>query len=74
MYAESGGRSDATGHNTNGSVDRGCFQINSVHLWRVNNDIQALYKPKTNTIIALQIYKEQGWKPWVTARKLGLVK
>lgn len=63
--AESGCRSDAIGYNSDGSVDRGVFQINSVHYKRVNS-LDQLLDAETNIKVAAQIYHEQGFKPWVT--------
>lgn len=51
--------------NKDKSADSGVFQVNSVHLWRVNGDKNKLLDCKTNIDIAYQIYKEQGFKPWV---------
>lgn len=59
--------------NTNGSVDRGAWQINSVHAtrfakmygidWKVGaHDIQL------STEYAKYLYDHQGWQPWVCAR------
>ena len=54
---------NAQGHNTDGSVDTGIFQVNSIHgvpasylkNWRVNVDV------------AYQIYKGSGWGAWSCA-------
>ena len=70
--AESGLNPNAIHINKGGSVDRGIFQINSVHLDRVNGNAEALFDPKTNIKVAYEIFSEQGWCPWTTARKLGL--
>ena len=73
VLKESGANPNAINtKNINGTIDRGLFQINSVHLWRVNNDYNSLLDPETNIKIARDIYKEQGWCPWVAAKKLGL--
>ena len=69
--AESGLRPGAVNYNTDGSVDHGCFQINSVHRARVNGNLTALYNPETNVRVAYSIYSEQSWCPWVAARKIG---
>jgi hypothetical protein len=71
VSAESGLHAGATNHNTNGTFDRGCFQINDVHCARVAGNFNALYDPKTNTQVAVAIYSERGWCPWVAARKIG---
>lgn len=51
--------------NKDNSVDHGVAQINSVHLWRVGGDEKKLLDCRTNIDVAYQIYKEQGFKPWV---------
>jgi len=58
--AESGGNPGAEGHNTNGSIDRGLFQINSVHGALSTTNLAA------NVKAAVKIHKESGWSPWVT--------
>lgn len=64
--AESGGRTDATNRNTNGSTDYGVWQINSIHKdalamgnW---SDINA------NARMAKLVFDQAGhsWRPWVT--------
>ena len=72
MYAESGGRAGAVGYNTNGTTDTGCFQINSIHIKRVSGNLNLLNNPEINVGVAAQIWSEQGWCPWVAARKLGI--
>jgi hypothetical protein len=66
---ESGLKGDAINKaNTNGSIDYGFSQINSIHgipsKWLLNW--------RTNITIAYQMWSEQGWRPWVCARKLGI--
>lgn len=56
--AESGMNPAATNHNRNGSVDRGLFQINSIHGF-VN-----LEDPKTNIEAAKKVYEKQGITAW----------
>ena len=59
--AESGGKSDATNTNTNGSVDRGLWQINSVH------GGQSTFDPIANAKAAVKISSNgKNWSPWVT--------
>lgn len=57
--------------NTNGTVDFGFMQINSVHL---NDKIKLadLIDCHANVDIAYSLYKAQGWKIWVTAKQLGI--
>lgn len=58
---ESGGNSNATNVNTNGSVDRGLWQINSVHGPLSTTDING------NARAAIQISNNgTNWKPWCT--------
>jgi len=64
--AESGWNPTATNHNSNGTIDYGVWQINSIHAdilkmgaW---NDVN------TNAQMAMKVYKDAGNKftPWVT--------
>ena len=64
MRAESGCKPSATNKaNKNGSVDRGLFQVNSVHKAKVSN-LDDLYDPATNIRIAYRVYQGSGWKAW----------
>lgn len=58
--AESGGNPNAENKNTNGSIDRGLWQINSVHGGLSTTNIEG------NVKAAIKINKEQGWSPWTT--------
>jgi len=59
--AESGGDPGATDNNTNGSTDRGYWQINSIH------GAQSTYDPLANARAAVQISGNgTNWTPWVT--------
>jgi hypothetical protein len=59
--AESGGRQYATDNNTNGSVDRGYWQINSIH------GALSTYDPAGNARAAVQLSGDgTDWSPWVT--------
>lgn len=63
-WAENGSRKcDRFGQNTNGTRDWGIFQINEIHQkrWTVTQMIGC----ESNIDIAVQIYSEQGWNPWV---------
>lgn len=63
--AESGWTVDAINTaNSNGSVDRGLFQINSVH--SKYNAQQLLSDPRYNTTAAKEIYNGQGLRAWST--------
>jgi hypothetical protein len=59
--AESAGNPNATNHNTNGSVDRGLWQINSVH------GAQSTLDPLANARAAVAISQNgKSWSPWTT--------
>ena len=59
--AESGGDQYSTEHNTNGTTDRGYWQINSVH------GAQSTYNPKRNARAAVAISGDgSNWTAWVT--------
>jgi hypothetical protein len=59
--AESGGRADAQNHNTNGSTDRGLWQINSVH------GSLSTFDPNANAKAAVAIsHAGLDWTPWTT--------
>lgn len=60
MQAESSCRPDALSP----TADRGLMQINSVHIAKVNGDLNALYDPATNIRIGYSVYLSQGWKAW----------
>jgi len=63
--AESGCRPDATNSsNYNGSVDRGFFQVNSIHADMVGGELDKLYIPTTNIKVAYSIYTSSGWRAW----------
>lgn len=63
--AENGTRQcDRFGVNTNKTLDVGVFQINTVHL-KKGYTLNQLADCHTNIDIAYDIYKAQGWKPWV---------
>jgi cell wall-associated NlpC family hydrolase len=63
--AESGWTVDAINTaNSNGSIDRGLFQINSVH--SQYNAQQLLTDPRYNTAAAKAIYDSQGLRAWST--------
>lgn len=59
--AESGGVINAVNHNTNGSTDRGLWQINSVH------GSQSTFNELANARAAVAISNNgTNWTPWVT--------
>lgn len=60
--AESGGYPNATNTNTNGTIDRGLWQINSIH------GAQSSLDPMTNARAAVAISGDgANWRPWCTA-------
>lgn len=59
--AESGGDSQAENHNTDGSIDRGLWQINSVH------GVLSTFSIPGNTLAAISISSDgSNWAPWTT--------
>jgi hypothetical protein len=52
--------------NRNGSVDRGLFQINSIHMgsWSCPRTVNSYFTAKTNTECAYDIWKAQGNRAW----------
>jgi hypothetical protein len=59
--AESGGVSDITSPpNKNGTVDRGLWQVNSVHGY----DPSELLTPTGNGRAAHAVYLKEGWRAW----------
>jgi hypothetical protein len=61
--AESGGQQDATDYDSNGTVDRGYFQINSI--WGA----LSTYDAAGNARAAVQISHDgRDWSPWTTDR------
>lgn len=64
--AESGLRTNALGHNSNGTSDAGCFQINSIHCKRLIACADR-YDAEKNAKVALQLsYNGTNWKAWST--------
>lgn len=66
--AESRGRSDAYGVNTNGTSDGGLMQINSIHTDLIS--LQDRFDPIKNVEAAYQIYQGSGWRAWSTFNNL----
>jgi len=64
----------ASNKNRNGSIDRGLFQINSIHLGSMRGcpsrgNADALWSASTNAKCALAIWKAQGNRAWYGYRK-----
>ena len=55
-------------YNTDGTLDWGYFQINTVHLKRPGIDLRALLDCRANIDFAYQLYTERGFQPWTTYR------
>lgn len=75
MMAESSGDPSAVrpeSKNPGGGRDSGLFQINSKYHPEVYEKGDPL-DPEYNVKAAADIYKKQGWQPWVSAKQLGLV-
>jgi hypothetical protein len=53
-------------YNTNGTLDWGYFQINTVHLQRPGLNLRDLLDCKANIDFAYQLYTERGFDPWST--------
>jgi hypothetical protein len=53
-------------YNTNGTLDWGFFQINTVHLERPGLNLSALLDCKANIDFAYVLYQERGFAPWST--------
>jgi hypothetical protein len=55
-------------YNTDGTLDWGYFQINTVHLRRPGVNLRALLDCRANIDFAYQLYTERGFEPWTTYR------
>lgn len=54
--------------------DHGIMQINlTVHKEQVDALGLDVYNVEDNLTFARKLYDERGWKPWVCARKLGII-
>jgi len=62
--AESGGNTEATHKNNNGSTDYGLFQINSIHSALLAG--KDWKDPNVNAQMAFKIGNGSNWKPWAT--------
>ena len=62
--AESGLKIEAINVNTNGTKDRGLFQINSCHGYG-----DELFDIDFNLYVARQLYEKSGWNPWVVYQR-----
>ena len=55
-------------YNSDGTLDWGYFQINTVHLKRSGVNLRDLLDCKANIDFAYQLYTEKGFEPWTTYR------
>src|SRR5438445_808046 len=61
------GKCEIYHYNTNGTLDWGYFQINTVHLERPGLNLRDLLDCKANIDFAYQLYLESGgFSPWST--------
>ena len=61
------GKCEIYHYNTDGTLDWGYFQINTVHLKRPGLNLRDLLDCKANIDFAYQLYQEQhGFTPWST--------
>jgi hypothetical protein len=55
-------------YNSDGTLDWGYFQINTIHLKRPGVNLRGLLDCKANIDFAYQLYTERGFEPWTTFR------
>jgi hypothetical protein len=60
------GDCEAYHYNSDGTLDWGYFQINTVHLTRRGVNLRDLLDCKANIDFAYQLYREEGFQPWST--------
>jgi hypothetical protein len=53
-------------YNSDGTLDWGYFQINTVHLKRAGVNLRDLLDCKANIDFAYRLYTERGFEPWTT--------
>ena len=53
-------------YNSDGTLDWGYFQINTVHLTRVGLNLRDLLDCRANIDFAYQLYQDRGFQPWST--------
>ncbi len=53
-------------YNSDGTLDWGYFQINTVHLKRAGVNLRDLLDCRANIDFAYQLYQERGFAPWST--------
>src|SRR5215467_1961277 len=60
------GKCEIYHYNSNGTLDWGYFQINTVHLQRPGVNLRDLLDCKANIDYAYVLYQERGFAPWST--------
>jgi hypothetical protein len=55
-------------YNSDGTLDWGYFQINTVHLKRAGVNLRGLLDCRANIDFAYQLYTESGFEPWTAYR------
>lgn len=60
------GNCEAYHYNSDGTLDWGYFQINSVHISRRRVNLRDLLDCHANVDFAYQLYTEEGFRPWST--------
>ena len=60
------GSCEAYHYNSDGTLDWGYFQINSIHLTRRGLNLRDLLDCKANIDFAYRLYSEEGFQPWST--------
>lgn len=64
--AENGTRQpDRFNINTNGTIDVGLFQINSIHFKKEGCSLKEIVDPYKNVDCAYKIWQSSGWSAWV---------
>jgi hypothetical protein len=53
-------------YNSDGTLDWGYFQINTVHLTHVGLNLRDLLDCRANIDFAYQLYEKRGFQPWST--------
>ena len=66
-YCESSLNTQAIHANTNGTIDRGLFQLNTVHDHVTS---ECAFNAQCNIDAAYNLYLKQGFTPWVCNRKI----
>jgi len=60
------GKCEIYHYNSDGTLDWGYFQINTVHLRRPGLNLRDLLDCKANIDFAAQLFREKGFTPWST--------